>query len=158
MTNVWRERAQQILEIAGVATVKVLADDRDVWLRCLSSLPLNVRNATLTPDFELDDMRVGFQTPEMMSVQFFIWTCSRNRALQQAAEPQGATWLRSDISRSRHTRRRHNAVRWSQIQYLRSRGCAEAEGRRSAARPLAPNTPRMLWYFSMYQRFSLCLC
>jgi 1,6-anhydro-N-acetylmuramate kinase len=30
VTNVWRERAQQILEIAGVATVKVLADDRDV--------------------------------------------------------------------------------------------------------------------------------
>jgi hypothetical protein len=30
VTNVWRERAQQILEITGVATVKVLADDRDV--------------------------------------------------------------------------------------------------------------------------------
>jgi hypothetical protein len=31
VTNVWRERAQQILEITGVATVKVLADDRDVY-------------------------------------------------------------------------------------------------------------------------------
>ena len=30
VTNVWRQRAQQVLEIAGVATVEVFADDRDV--------------------------------------------------------------------------------------------------------------------------------
>jgi hypothetical protein len=30
MTDVWRERTPQIIEIAGVAPVKVLADDCDV--------------------------------------------------------------------------------------------------------------------------------
>jgi hypothetical protein len=52
VTNVGRERAQQILEIAGVATVKVLADDRyvcgfDVFHLYLSTSGTRLRRLAL---------------------------------------------------------------------------------------------------------------